>query len=46
MRARPYMSIYPKDTVKEALEDALKGFLMWYAPEYVEETMFEPVDDW
>jgi len=42
----PYMSIYSKDTVKEALEDALRGFLMWYTPEDVEETVFEPVDDW
>jgi len=42
----PYMSIYPKDTVKEALEDALRGFLMWYTPEDVEETRFEHVDDW
>jgi len=40
------MRIYPRDTVKEALEDALGGFLMWYAPEDVEETVFEPVDDW
>ena len=39
------MSIYPKDTVKEALEDALRGFVKWYTPEDVEETMFEPVDD-
>jgi len=42
----PYMSIYPKYTVKEALEDAQRGFLMWYMPEDVEETVFEPVDDW
>jgi len=42
----PNISIYPKDTVKEALEDALRGFLMWYKPEDVEETVFEPVDDW
>lgn len=31
---------------QEALEDALRGFLIWYAPEDVEETMLEPVDDW
>jgi len=41
----PYMSIYPKDTVKEALEDVLRGFLMWYTPEDVEETVLELVDD-
>jgi len=40
------MSIYPKDTVKGALEDALRGFLMRYTPEDVEETLFEHVDDW
>jgi len=40
------MSIYPKDTVKEALEDVLRGFLMWYTPEEVEETALKPVDDW
>ena len=42
----PHMSMYPKDIVKEALEDALRGFLMWYNPEEVEETALEPVDDW
>jgi len=41
----PYMSIYSKDTVEEALEDALRGFLMGYTSEDVEETVFEPIDD-
>ena len=45
-QAGPYMSTYPKDTVKEAFEDALRGFIMWYTSEDVEETVFEPVDDW
>jgi hypothetical protein len=36
----------PRDTVKEALEEALKGFLTWYVLENVEETLLEPVDDW
>jgi len=42
----PYMSIYPKDTVKEALEDALRGFLMWYDPEKAEETRYIPYEQW
>ena len=42
----PYMSIYPKDTVKEALEDALRGFLIWYSPEEAEKTKYIPYRHW
>lgn len=45
-QAGPYRSIRPMDTVKEALEDALSGFLMWYNPEEAEQTKYIPVEDW
>ncbi|HDI74212.1 MAG TPA: hypothetical protein ENF57_04335, partial [Candidatus Korarchaeota archaeon] len=35
-QAGPYISLTLKDTVQEALEDALRGFLMWYDPEEAE----------
>jgi len=41
-----YMSMYSKDTVKEASKDALIGLMMWYTQEEVEETALELVDDW
>lgn len=41
----PHISIYLKDTVKDALEDALKGFLMWYNPEQAEEIKYIHVKD-
>jgi len=40
------MSIRPRDTVKEALQDALKGFLMWYNPEKAEKIRYVPYEDW
>jgi hypothetical protein len=40
------MSMYSKDTVKEASKDALIGLMMWYTQEEVEETALELVDDW
>jgi len=45
-QAGPYMSLTFRDTVKEALEDALRGFLMWYNPEEAEETKFIPYKDY
>ena len=42
----PYRSVYFKDTAKEALEDALRGFLAYYDPEKAEETRYVPVKDW
>ena len=42
----PYMSIRPKDTVKEALQDALRGFLKWYNPEEAEKTRYVPYKEW
>jgi len=37
--------IFIKNKAEEALEDALRGFLMWYKPEEVEDTVLEHVDD-
>jgi len=40
------MSLTFRDTVKDALEDALRGFLMWYDPEEAEETRYIPYPDY
>jgi len=33
-------------SIEEALNEALRGFLMWYSPEEAEETEYHPVKDW
>jgi hypothetical protein len=43
----PYTSISVSDTVEEALNDALRGFLVCWRPEkYKENTRLVPVEDW
>ncbi|MGD0159197.1 MAG: hypothetical protein ABSB89_02755 [Candidatus Bathyarchaeia archaeon] len=42
----PYMSIYQRDNVEEALFDALNGFLDWIPEKYKDKTKFVPVEDW
>ena len=39
-QATPYRSIHLFDTPQEALEDAIRGFLMFYKPELKEQTKF------
>jgi hypothetical protein len=43
----PYQSLDWADTVEKALNDALKGFLVWWLPEkYKDNTRFVAVKDW
>ena len=41
----PYWSIWPRPTVQEAVEEALRGFLMYYDPKQAEQTKYE-LKDW
>ncbi len=41
-----YLSLRNCSSVKEAFEDALKGFLAYYKPELREKTKFVPVEYW
>ena len=45
-QAGAYLSLTFNDTVQEALEDALKGFLMWYNPERAEEIEYVPNEEY
>ena len=42
----PYLSVGLSNTIEEALNDALRGFLLWWLPQYRGKTKFEPVEDW
>ena len=43
----PYMNICLCDTIDEALDDALRGFMTFWPPEeYKDKTKFVPVEDW
>ncbi|KPV62763.1 MAG: hypothetical protein AOA66_1219 [Candidatus Bathyarchaeota archaeon BA2] len=42
----PYKSLRICDTVQEALEDALPGFLAFWDPKYANQTRFELDEDW
>lgn len=43
---RAYRSIWPRQTVQEAVEEALRGFLMWYDPKQAQQTKYELWEDW
>lgn len=45
-QADPYLSLRLCDTVQEALEDALRGFLMFWDPKDADKTSFKPTEDW
>ena len=45
-QATPYYSYRNCQTVQEALEDSVKGFLTYYNIEQLDETVFEPVKGW
>src|SRR2546427_12753017 len=42
----PYWSVYPRTTEQEAVEEALRGFLMYYDPKQAQDTKYEPWKDW
>jgi hypothetical protein len=42
----PYRSLKLCDTVEEALNDALDGFLVWWDPKQVKQTKFELDKEW
>ena len=42
----PYLSIALSNTIEEALNDSLRGFLVCWLPQYRDKTRFEPVEDW
>jgi len=43
----PYTSVAISDNAEEALNEALRGFLVYWRPEkYKENTRFLPVEDW
>lgn len=41
-----YRSLRNCQTIQEALDDALKGFLSYFKPELVDKTKFELDEDW
>ena len=45
-QADPYYSYRNCQTVQEALEDSIRGFLTYYKIEELEKTEFTPVEDW
>jgi len=42
----PNLSVGHSDTIEEALNDALRGFLVNWIPQYKDKIKFEPVEDW
>ena len=45
-QADPYYSYRNCQTVQEALEDSIKGFLAYYKIKELDRTEFVPVEDW
>lgn len=45
-QAGPYQSIYNCETIQDALEDALKGFLHYFSVDKVDETKFVLDKNW
>ena len=45
-QASPYRSMTTKNSIQEAVEDSIRGFLMWWRPEQAEQTEFELDKDW
>ena len=45
-QAGPYRSLHPRESVQDAIRDALSGFLMYWNPEQADETTLVDVKDW
>lgn len=45
-QADAYRSMHPQNSVQEALEDALDGFMMYWKPKWKDQTEFELDENW